>query len=167
MKPAMPDHASRNFKLKGLVARNAGEGPRFSIPEGGVLRSDGIGDGHFRAKRTHGLHEGVDITANPGDVVPAPIDGVVTEKKNAYKDDNMGLKSTHIEGTGKWEGFTVKMFYMDNTALKVGAPVKRGAPLGPAQDVRVKHGPKMTPHVHYEVYKDGKLIDPTGLLIGE
>ena len=164
----MPDHASRNFKLKGLVARNAGEGPRFSIPEGGVLRSDGIGDGNFRSKRTHGLHKGVDITANPGQMVPAPIDGVVSRKGIVYGDkDNRGLLSTHIKGTGKWEGFTVKMFYMDNTALKVGAPVKRGAPLGPAQDVRVKHGPKMRPHVHYEVRKDGKLIDPTDLLIGK
>ena len=145
----------------------ADEGLRMSIPEGGVPRSDVKGGGRFHSKRVDRLHEGVDITVRPGQMVPAPIDGVVTEKLDVYPKDNMGLHSTHIKGTGKWTGYTVKMFYMNYSALKKGAPVKRGAPLGRAQDVRVKHGPKMTPHIHYEVYKDGKLIDPTGLLMGK
>ena len=146
----------------------AGEVPRFSLPEGGKIRSDSEGDGNFGSKREDRLHKGVDITVRPGQMVPAPIDGVVTKKKDVYKDDNMGLHSTHIEGTGKWTGYTVKMFYMDYTALKEGTPVKRGALLGPAQDVSLRHKKKnMTPHIHYEVRKDGKLIDPTKMLIGK
>ncbi|MCH7789893.1 MAG: peptidoglycan-binding protein, partial [Acidobacteria bacterium] len=128
------------------------ENPKFSIPEGGVIRSDSEGDGNFRSQRTHGPHEGVDITVRPGQMVPAPIDGVVIKKSLVYHEDNEGLHSTHIEGTGKWTGYTVKMFYMNNAALKEGAPVKRGALLGPAQDVSLRHEKKnMTPHIHYEV----------------
>ena len=146
----------------------AGEGLRISIPEGGVPRSDPEGAGRFHSKRGDRLHEGVDITVRPGQMVPAPIDGVVIKTGIVYREDNMGLHSTHIEGTGKWTGYTVKMFYMNNDSLKEGAPVKRGAPLGPAQDVSLRRNKvKMTPHIHYEVYKDGKLIDPTKMLIGK
>ena len=165
-KEAAPDPAQSGETRK--PDPEAGEDLKLAIPEGGGLRSDEIGDGNFRAKRTHGPHEGVDITVRPGQMVPAPIEGVVSKTRRVYGDeDNKGLRSTHIEGTGKWAGYKIKIFYMDNAALKVGAPIKRGAPLGPAQDVRVKHGLNMTPHVHYEVRKDGKLINPIGLLISK
>ena len=70
---------------------------KLAIPEGGVLRSDPEGAGGFGTGRTHGSHEGVDITVRPGQMVPAPIDGVVTENNKVYKTGkNMGLRSTHI-----------------------------------------------------------------------
>ena len=56
---------------------------------------------------------------------------------------------------------------MDNADFNVGSPVNRGTPLGPAQDVSLRRNKvNMTPHIHYQVYKDGKLIDPTDLLLG-
>ena len=55
------------------------------------------------------------------------------------------------------------MFYMDNANLKIGSDVTSGQQIGPAQDVRQKHGFSMTPHVHYEVYKNGQLIDPASV----
>ena len=146
------------------------EGLKFAIPEGGVIRDDPIGKGRIWEDRlskdaTHRHHKGVDITAEPGQMVPVPIDGVVTRKSNVYKNKNKGLRSTHIKGVGKWTGFEVIMFYVDNVDFEEGTRVKRGDPLGPAQDVRDKHGTSMKPHVHYKVYKDGKLIDPTELLV--
>lgn len=58
----------------------------------------------------------------------------------------------------------MKVFYMDNSALSKNDVVKAGDPLGPAQDVQVRHGPKMLPHIHYEGYRNGKLIDPATIL---
>ena len=100
----------------------------------------------------------------PGQPVPSPIDGEVTSTRDAYTENNKGLKSTHIKGTGKYEGITVKGLYVDNIDLKMGTMVKAGVPMGKAQDVRVKHGERMLPHVHYEISKDGKVIDPANML---
>lgn len=109
-------------------------------------------------------HEGVDITVTPGQIVPIPIDGEIIHKRDVYGKNNMGLSSTHIRGTGKYAGFTVKIFYVDNRRLALNSYVKAGDPLGPAQDIRVKHGNSMLPYIHYEMYRIGKLIDPTGML---
>ena len=141
------------------------EGLKFEIPEGGVIRDDPKGDGHIWKDRTNGHHKGVDITAKPGQMVPVPIDGVVTRTGDVYKNENKGLRSTHIKGVGKWTGYEVIIFYVDNDAFEEGMRVRKGDPLGPAQDVRDKHGTRMKPHVHYRVEYNGKLIDPTELLV--
>lgn len=96
-------------------------------------------------------HDGVDITVTPGQIVPSPIGGEIIHKRDVYGQNNMGLSSTHIRGTGKYAGFTVKIFYVDNGQLPLNSHVKAGDPLGPAQDIRVKYGNSMLPHCHYEL----------------
>ncbi len=142
--------------------------PRFEAPKDSTIRRDEAGAGHYGAGRidVHGKrygHKGVDLTVGVGESVPVPIEGVVKDTRDAYQGDKR-LHSIHIEGTGQWAGFEVKMLYVDHSGLKKGDELKAGDPLGAAQDVRVKHGDKMLPHVHYEVRKNGKLIDPTEYL---
>ena len=139
---------------------------KLIVPKGGKIRNDSQGLGHFGAPRGGRTHEGVDITVTPGQPVPSPIEGVIVRKGDVYrgKANNKGLRSTHIQGTGKYAGFKAIIFYVDNGQLPANSNVKAGDPLGPAQDVRVKHGKVMLPHVHYKLYKNGKLIDPTGML---
>jgi murein DD-endopeptidase MepM/ murein hydrolase activator NlpD len=137
---------------------------KIVIPKGGKIRNDSQGLGHFGAPRGNRTHAGVDITVTPGQPVPSPIDGIIVRKGDVYTKDNKGLRSTHIEGTGKYAGYKAIIFYVDNGQLPMNGQVKAGDPLGPAQDVRVKHGNSMQTHVHYQLYKNGKLIDPTGML---
>lgn len=117
---------------------------------------DRHGDGHFGASRGNRKHHGLDIKVNAGGRVYSPINGIITREAIPYKDDPR-FRGLLIVGTGEWEGYIVKMFYVEGI---LSGEVQAGSLIGYAQDLSARYN-GITNHVHIEITKDGAMINPT------
>lgn len=95
------------------------------------------------------FHSGLDISANPGDEVRATADGVVS-----FSGWNGGSGNLVVLEHG--HGFST--FYAHNkmNVVKVGQKVKGGEVIAYIGST----GSSTGPHVHYEIWKDGKPVNP-------
>ncbi len=103
-------------------------------------------------------HSGVDFAAGEGAQVFAVDDGVV---ESIYKDDL--LLGTEIVVAHEDGVKSVYRFVVEAEGLKVGASVKKGdviATVASATGNEYKDGA----HLHFEILKDGKSVDPTSYL---
>jgi len=124
----------------------------LSTPKGWPV--DGNISSHF-GNRDHPrsgepqFHTGVDIAADPGRPVRATADGVVS-----FADWSGG--SGNLIALEHGNGFST--YYAHNKMLnvKVGHKVKRGDIIGYIGST----GNSTGPHVHYEVWKEGKPVNP-------
>ncbi len=124
-------------------------------PTGGQIRNDSKGQGHYRAKRGRRLHKGTDYECVPGQRVRASIAGKIRRKVQAYPGEPEWVG---VELVGK--RVTVKLLYVALYPALIGTTVVAGAFIGVAQDISLKYGPEMTPHVHCEI----TAIDPECLM---
>lgn len=96
------------------------------------------------------MHTGVDFSAPKGTPIYATGDGVVKQVR------------TEFGGYGKFIvidhgfGFTSRYAHMNDFNVKVGQKIKRGDKIGSVGNT----GSSTAPHVHYEVMKDGKYVNP-------
>jgi len=103
-------------------------------------------------------HEGVDFAAPRGSAVYATGNGEVTLVKD---------KSALETGYGNYIeidhgfGYVTKYAHLDGVNVEKGQTVKRGELVGYVGST----GGSVAPHVHYEIIKDGKKIDPINFLI--
>jgi murein DD-endopeptidase MepM/ murein hydrolase activator NlpD len=152
--------------------------PPVAYPK--IRSEDGKGDGVFGAERGDGklkrAHKGVDIVTKPGELVFSPVDGKVEVRKpdpsgrlnngqwiEPYPDSPN--KKGKLRGVGiiTDDGHRVRVLYVDPDAvdLKPGQQVRAGQAIGKAQDLSTVYPKTMTNHVHVDVQKDGRFIDPT------
>lgn len=125
------------------------------------VRVDASGDGHFGAVRAGHVHEGVDLLADPGEVVSSPVDGTFIAAGFAYKGDTRYRVLAIRGATHRWDLMYVRPFGF----LEPGVAVHRGEAIGVAQDIVAKYGPPMLAHVHVETRdRSGALVDPETLL---
>jgi murein DD-endopeptidase MepM/ murein hydrolase activator NlpD len=98
-------------------------------------------------------HEGVDIAAKLGSPIRAMADGVVSY---AGEKSNYGrvVEVTHASGLVTRYGHTLSLL------VKVGDKVARGDALA----LVGSSGRSTGPHVHVEVLKDGRKVNPAGYL---
>jgi murein DD-endopeptidase MepM/ murein hydrolase activator NlpD len=96
------------------------------------------------------MHTGVDFSAPKGTPIYSTGDGVVS------------LVRTEFGGYGKHIvidhgfGFSTRYAHMNDFSVKVGQKIKRGDQIGTVGNT----GSSTAPHVHYEVIKDGKYVNP-------
>jgi len=112
-------------------------------------------------KRKHPLsgeiefHSGMDISANPGNPVRATADGIVSfsgwSGVNGYL---VVLEHGH--------GFSTCYAHNKKNNVKVGQKVKRNDVIGYVGTT----GSSTGPHVHYEIWKDGKHVNPKNYIGG-
>lgn len=104
------------------------------------------------------MHEGLDFSANMGDTIYATGDGVV---KIASRQGTYGNLVVIDHGYG------YETYYAHLSAfakgIRPGATVKRGEKIGLAGT----SGRSVGPHLHYEVHKEGKAIDPINFLFAD
>lgn len=95
------------------------------------------------------FHSGLDISSSTGDVVRATADGVVS-----FSGWNGGSGNLVVLEHG--HGFST--FYAHNkmNVVKVGQKVKRGEVIAHVGST----GSSTGPHVHYEIWKEGKPVNP-------
>ena len=100
------------------------------------------------------FHEGQDFTAPTGTEIYATGDGVVEEASG-----NNRSRSGYGQCLVIDHGFGYKTLYahLSRFKAKEGQTVKRGDVIGYVGNT----GSSVGPHLHYEVHKDGKAVDPT------
>ena len=101
-------------------------------------------------------HGAIDIEAAEGTIVKAAGDGVV---KEVYEDDLWGIVIVIDHGNDlqtRYAGLGTKEM------VKVGSNVKKGDHISKVGNT-AKVEMLMKPHLHFEVIKNGKLIDPRSI----
>ena len=130
---------------------------------------DGQGSGEFDASRGNRKHKGVDIISNAGDVIVSPIDGYVSKVGyRIYSTKCSYLVGVDITGTGDYEGYKIRLFYVKSDVTE-GVDVDKGDPIGKQQSLNNNCYPQkysngnytMKNHVHVEVYYNGILKNPS------
>jgi murein DD-endopeptidase MepM/ murein hydrolase activator NlpD len=101
------------------------------------------------------FHSGVDISSSPGTPIRATADGVVSY--SAWKH-----MSGYLIVIEHGCGFSTIYAHNKKNLVKVGQRVKRGEVIGYVGST----GKSTGPHVHYEVWKNGKHINPQHYLKG-
>ncbi len=102
------------------------------------------------------FHRGIDIANHKGTPVVAPADGRVKEV-GTY--GSMGKMLVIDHGYG----FVTRYGHLDKIVVKRGEKVKRG-------DIIAKmgnSGHSTGPHLHYEVWRNGKVLNPNGFVFNE
>jgi murein DD-endopeptidase MepM/ murein hydrolase activator NlpD len=102
------------------------------------------------------MHWGLDISTNIGNPIMATADGIVIKVET---DKYLGKNVTISHGNG----YTTVYGHMSNFAVKAGQKVKRRDIIGYIGQT----GKAAGPHVHYEVFKDGKRVNPRNFLLEE
>jgi len=102
------------------------------------------------------MHWGLDISTNIGNPIMATADGIVIKVQT---DKYLGKNVTISHGNG----FTTVYGHMSNFAVSAGQKVKRRDIIGYIGQT----GKAAGPHVHYEVFRDGKRVDPRNFLLEE
>lgn len=100
-------------------------------------------------------HLGLDISADKGDPVRVTADGVVTNASASGAFGNLVVVQHEF-------GITTRYAHLSTFAVRPGQRVRRGDLLGYVGATGRASGP----HVHYEVWTDGKPINPLRLLTG-
>lgn len=102
--------------------------------------------------KTRHLHTGIDFTADKGTEVYATGDGYV----EAIENKHWGYGKSIIINHGF--GYKTRYAHLSAFKVKVGQKIKRGELIGLIGST----GKSTGPHLHYEVEKDGKKVNPIG-----
>ncbi|MCM1545701.1 MAG: M23 family metallopeptidase [Clostridiales bacterium] len=103
-------------------------------------------------------HKGMDMAAKVGDKVVACLDGTVEEIKVGDRVTGTTVTISHEGGI-----VTIYRFVDVKEGLKKGDKVKRGDQIGTVSE-SCGNEFKQEPHLHFEVKKNGKNIDPAEFL---
>ena len=127
-----------------------------SLPVGTPLKgkiNSGFGYRKDPYKSKTGFHSGIDIDANHGQAIVATADGVVTK---ASWHSSYG-KTVIIKHEDNYETL---FGHLSSLGVKEGQKVKVGDVIGKAGST----GRSTGTHLHYELIKDGKRINPKNFL---
>ncbi len=95
------------------------------------------------------FHKGIDIGVKENTEIIAVTEGVVTEVKNSDSYGNTVRYSTN-------DGYEILYAHLNSILVKVGDNIKKGDIIALSGNTGVSTGP----HLHYEITKEGKLLDP-------
>ncbi len=101
-------------------------------------------------------HEGIDLTARRGTNIYATADGEVLQA--GYRAGGFGKKVLLDHGYG----YRTVYGHCDEVIVEPGQQVKRGEVIARVGST----GLSKSPHLHYEVQKDRRVIDPVPFLYG-
>lgn len=129
-----------------------------TLPTGLPIRGDfhvssGFGMRNDPFTGTLARHEGLDFTAATGTSIIAAADGVVTR---SGWEDTYG----HIIEITHAEGFMTRYAHISKRHVVEGTPVKRGQRIAEVGST----GRSTGPHLHYEVFRHGRVLNPAQVL---
>lgn len=102
------------------------------------------------------MHSGIDFTAPVGTPIYATGDGVVIAQGN-----ERGYGNRIMINHGY--GYVTKYAHMSKFKVKKGERVKRGDIIGHVGNTGASTGP----HLHYEVFKNGKVVNPMSFFFND
>jgi murein DD-endopeptidase MepM/ murein hydrolase activator NlpD len=118
------------------------------LPVGGFF-SEGFGWRNDPISGVREFHQGMDIVAPQGAIVRAPADGLIT-------------RATRMSGYGKMVdlshgyGYATRYGHLSEILVRSGQRVLRGDPIGRVGST----GHSTGPHLHYEIFKSGRRVNP-------
>ncbi|MDP2687517.1 MAG: peptidoglycan DD-metalloendopeptidase family protein [Aequorivita sp.] len=124
-----------------------------------IRKCDASGCGHFGASRGERGHNGVDFIVTEGQAIKVPFDCKVTRHGYPYAGDT-NYELVEIQGMNGFEAFKAKIMYVKNIK-PVGTLLKKGEAVCEAANIAKRYSKPMTIHVHFELYLNGVLVDPT------
>jgi len=101
------------------------------------------------------FHSGIDISASSGTPIRATADGVVSYSDGTAHSGNVVILKHGF-------GFSTVYAHNKENAVKVGQKIKRGDLLAYVGST----GKSTGPHVHYEIWAKGKVVNPRDFLQG-
>lgn len=127
------------------------------IPTDQTQISSGYGERLHPIHKIVKMHAGMDFTSPVGTEIHATGDGVVEFADYATNGYGIHVVIDH--------GFGYKTLYghMDRLTVRHGQRVKRGDVIGRVGNTGLSAGP----HLHYEVHKNGKPIDPANFFFND
>lgn len=128
--------------------------PSIWPTQGWQSRGFGMKDDPFTGYRR--LHRGIDISNNMGTPIIAPADGRV---KSVMTDRGMGKMIVIDHGFG----FVTRYGHLSQIDVKRGEHVARGQVIGKMGSTGYSTGP----HLHYEVWRNGKVLNPQEYILNE
>jgi murein DD-endopeptidase MepM/ murein hydrolase activator NlpD len=121
--------------------------PRGFPVEGGI--SSRFGNRENPRNGEEQFHTGIDISSAQGSPVRATADGIVSFAGwNGGSGNLVGLEHGH--------GYSTFYAHNKTISVRVGQKVKRGEVISYSGSTGYSTGP----HVHYEIWKDGRPVDP-------
>ena len=107
--------------------------------------------------KTRKMHSGMDFSAKTGTPIYATGDGKISKVRRSRKGYGNHVIIDH--------GYGYKTLYahMQKYSVKKGQKVKRGEVIGYVGST----GTSVAPHLHYEVHKDGKKINPVNFYFND
>lgn len=128
----------------------------FATPQGWPVAgkvSSGFGMRRHPQNGRMIFHSGIDLSAPRGVPVHATADGIVS-----FADWSKGSGKVVVIEHGK--GFTTVYAHNSRIDVKAGETVKRGDTIA----LTGASGNATGPHVHYEVWKDGRFVNPASFI---
>jgi len=128
------------------------------VTKSGIARlASGFGRRIHPIYKTYLMHEGIDFSAPIGTEIYATGNGTIS--KVEYNGRGYGNNVTINHGIGYYTLYG----HMSKVAVRAGQKVKRGDIIGYVGNT----GSSTGPHVHYEVIKNGKKIDPINFFFND
>ena len=126
--------------------------------------SDKQGAGHFGAPRGNRTHNGIDLACYPDSIICSLRPGIVTKIGYPYSatDPKKG-HMRYVQITDDQDN-DLRYFYV-RSLVKKDDVIEIRQPIGHSQQLS-KIYPGITDHIHFEVKRHGKIIDPTNILTG-
>ena len=154
----MAENVEENFReIYRLMAARKDSIPPLTIPVEGmsyVQTGASVGLKHNPLYNVEIRHEGLDLVAPQGSVVRAAADGLV---RNVIR-SNKGLGN--IVEIDHRNGYVTRYALLGDISVTQGRTVKRGQKIG---TVGIS-STSFAPHLHYEVLRGGKPLDPVHFL---
>ncbi len=130
---------------------------KFTLPVNGKIYSAFSGEElvYNRTLDDWRTHNGIDITARPGESVQAGAAGTVT---SVVTDGMLGtvVEINHGDYTARYCGLAEKTF------VKSGDNVTQGQSIGTVGEITMEVAEE--PHIHLEVIRDGSYVNPDTIL---
>ncbi len=102
-------------------------------------------------------HTGIDLIASSGTDVYASGEGIVLSvTKSGRKEGNV----VEVQHGG---GFVTRYTHLDNIFVRKGSRVNENSVIGTVGDT----GMSFAPHLHYEVLRDGEVVNPINYFFGD
>jgi murein DD-endopeptidase MepM/ murein hydrolase activator NlpD len=154
----MAGNVEENFKdIYRIMAQRRDSLPPLTLPLEGmsyVQTGASVGPKHNPLYKVEVQHDGIDLVAPQGSSVFASADGVVRQVIHS----NKGLGN--IVEIDHRNGYLTRYALLGEISVSQGRTVKRGQKIG---TVGIS-STTFAPHLHYEVLRDGNVLDPVRYL---
>jgi murein DD-endopeptidase MepM/ murein hydrolase activator NlpD len=122
--------------------------------QGRQIRNDAGGSGEYGAPRSSGKgHQGIDIVASVGEEIIAAREGTIIDPAFEASYGNV----VDVQHSG---GYLSRYAHLTSFAYSHGTYVEQGAKIATSGRTGNASGPTITPHLHFEIRKDGSTLNP-------